>query len=213
MEMNTRIQVEHAITEMVTGIDLVKAQIRIAAGETLSLRQRDVRPRGQAIECRVYAEDPASNFAPSPGTIERLRLPGGIGIRNDCGVDEGAEVSIHYDPMISKLVAWGTTRAEAVERMRRAVGEYEVRGVATNLPFHRWILEHPRFLAGDFDTNFIAEELRGIDEELDEGAVRAALAAAALATRKREGAARPRTGRKTGGSPWKLAARREGLRG
>src|SRR5206468_5337001 len=121
LEMNTRIQVEHPITEMVTGVDLVRTQIEVAAGEPLPFRQEDIRQRGSAIECRVYAEDPDNGFLPAPGKITHLREPGGLGIRNDTGVYEGFEVSIYYDPMISKLIAWGTTRAEAIARMERAL--------------------------------------------------------------------------------------------
>ena len=121
LEMNTRLQVEHPVTEMVTGVDLVQAQIRIAQGEPLALRQEDLALRGHAIECRVYAEDPDAGFLPSPGRILALRAPAGPGVRDDSGVDEGATVPIHYDPLVSKLVAWGETRADAISRMRRAV--------------------------------------------------------------------------------------------
>ena len=215
LEMNTRIQVEHPITEMVTGIDLVQAQIRIAAGERLPWRQEDIRQRGHAIECRIYAEDPAT-FFPSPGTISRLRVPGGIGIRDDAGVYEGAEVTVHYDPMISKLVAWGTDRDEAIRRMRRALAEYRIQGLASNLPFHRWVLRSPRFLAGDYDTSFVTQEYRGLGSpDLDDGDPEAvAIAAAAVAMLERQQAA---TGRAAAparaASPWRDAARREGLRG
>lgn len=215
LEMNTRIQVEHAITEMVTGIDLVKAQIQVAAGAPLPFRQSDITPRGHAIECRVYAEDPFNGFLPSPGKIERLEAPSGIGIRNDSGVYEGAEVTVYYDPMISKLIAWGTSREEAIARMDRAIDEYRVHGVVTNLAFHAWILRQPRFLAGDFDTNFIAQEFQHLDAPPRGKQFQAALAAATLAHQAREralrlsapgqGTARP--------SAWKTVGRREGLRG
>jgi acetyl-CoA carboxylase, biotin carboxylase subunit len=159
MEMNTRIQVEHPVTEMVTGIDLVRTQIEIAAGAKLPFKQEDLAQRGWAIECRVYAEDPAAGFAPAPGKIETMRFPSGPGVRNDAGVYAGAEVPIFYDPMISKLVAWGATRSEAIDRMRRALGEYVIAGeLRTNLDFHRWMMIQPRFLKGDFDTNFISQE-------------------------------------------------------
>src|SRR5258706_12848133 len=158
LEMNTRLQVEHAVTERVVGIDLVKAQIEVADGGYLPWRQRHIKPTGHAIECRIYAEDPENDFMPCPGRIEGLRLAEGLGVRNDCGVYEGAEVPIHYDPMIAKLIVWGEDRVEAIVRMRRALREYQVRGIKTNIPFHQWILRHPRFMAGDFNTGFIDEE-------------------------------------------------------
>ena len=160
LEMNTRLQVEHAVTESVVGIDLVKAQIEVAAGGYLPWRQRHITPTGHAIECRIYAEDPENDFMPYPGKIEGLRLPEGLGVRNDCGVYEGAVVPIYYDPMIAKLIIWGENRVEAILRMRRALREYEVRGIKTNLPFHQWILRHPRFMAGDFNIGFIDDEYR-----------------------------------------------------
>jgi acetyl-CoA carboxylase biotin carboxylase subunit len=165
LEMNTRIQVEHPVTELVTGVDLVKAQIEIAAGERLTLQQKDIQQRGWAVECRIYAEDPAREFFPSPGKIEILRVPGGNGIRDDSGVYEGWDVPIFYDPMISKLCAYGRTRSEAIQRMLRALQEYTVEGIVTNIPFHRWALQHPRFTAGDIDTGFIEKEFHGLPEE------------------------------------------------
>ncbi|MGH9945200.1 MAG: acetyl-CoA carboxylase biotin carboxylase subunit [Pyrinomonadaceae bacterium] len=156
LEMNTRLQVEHPVTEMVTGIDLVREQIMVAAGQPLSFTQDDVRFDGHAVECRVYAEDPDNNFMPSPGRITSLRLPAGPHVRDDGGVYPGAEVSIYYDPMISKLATWGRTRAEAIERMRRALAEYAVGGIKTTLPFFREIMRDEEFLAGRLDTSFIA---------------------------------------------------------
>jgi acetyl-CoA carboxylase, biotin carboxylase subunit len=159
MEMNTRIQVEHPVTELVTGVDLVRTQIEIAAGAKLPFKQEDLKQRGWAIECRIYAEDPAAGFVPAPGKIESLRFPSGPGVRNDAGVYAGSEVPIFYDPMISKLATWGATRSEAIDRMRRALSEFVIAGeLRTNLDFHRWIVTHPRFLKGDFDTNFISQE-------------------------------------------------------
>ncbi|MFZ0890514.1 MAG: acetyl-CoA carboxylase biotin carboxylase subunit, partial [Candidatus Binataceae bacterium] len=161
LEMNTRIQVEHPVTEMVTGLDLVKLQIQIAAGEPLPFKQEDLHQRGWAIECRIYAEDPANGFAPSPGRITAIRFPDGPGVRNDAGVYWGAEVPVFYDPIISKLITWGRDRKEAIERMRRALGEFLIAGdLSTNLDFHRWLMTHPRFIAGDFDTDFISQEYR-----------------------------------------------------
>src|SRR2546425_1797149 len=156
LEMNTRLQVEHPVTELVTGIDLVREQINVAAGATLSFKQEDVRCRGHAVECRVYGEDPEDNFFPSPGRIAHLRIPSGPGIRDDSGVVEGAEVSIHYDPMISKLAAWGRTRAEAIDRMRRALDEYTIGGIKTTLSFFREIVRDEEFIAARLDTGFIS---------------------------------------------------------
>jgi acetyl-CoA carboxylase, biotin carboxylase subunit len=156
LEMNTRLQVEHPVTEMVYGVDLVAWQISIARGEPLSMSQAelDARRRGAAVECRVYAEDP-ERFLPSPGTITHLRVPGGPYVRDDSGVYEGWTVPVHYDPLLSKLVTWGDDRTQALARMRRALDEYMVRGIRTNLMFHRRVMRHPDFVAGDYDTGFI----------------------------------------------------------
>jgi acetyl-CoA carboxylase biotin carboxylase subunit len=155
LEMNTRLQVEHPVTELVTGIDLVREQINVAAGQPLSFTQDDIEWRGHAIECRVYAEDPDNNFLPSPGRITHLRTPAGPNVRDDGGVYQGAEVSIYYDPMISKLAAWGRTRDEAIARLRRALAEYTVGGIKTTLPFFREIVRDAEFIAGQLDTGFI----------------------------------------------------------
>lgn len=157
LEMNTRLQVEHPITEMVTGVDLVKSQIEIAAGLPLSLRQEDIQPKGFALECRIYAEDPDNDFIPSPGKIVYLRTPsGGLGIRDDNGVYEGYVVPLEYDPLISKLITWGSTRNEAIQRMLRALSEYHICGIKTTIPFFRRILLNPKFGAGEYDTHFIS---------------------------------------------------------
>jgi acetyl-CoA carboxylase biotin carboxylase subunit len=189
LEMNTRLQVEHPVTEMVTGEDLVKLQIRIARGERLPFRQEDLRQRGHAIECRVYAEDPDQGFLPSPGRIQALRLPGGPGVRDDSGVYEGYEVPVHYDPLISKLVACGYSRRDAILRMRRAVSEYRVIGIKTTLAFFERVLHHPAFVAGDFDTSFVdtvfADADRARERRLD-----VAVAAAALSAFRERQAAR-----------------------
>jgi acetyl-CoA carboxylase, biotin carboxylase subunit len=213
LEMNTRIQVEHPITEMVTGVDLVRTQIEVAAGAPLPFRQEDIRQRGSAVECRVYAEDPDNGFLPAPGKITHLREPGGLGIRNDTGVYEGFEVSIYYDPMISKLIAWGATRAEAIARMERALSEYVIHGPTTNIEFHRWILRHPRFRAGDFDTRFIQQEFRELPPQ-GKGLERVALAAAAIAALNGDGSRPSGAAARSAAaaSPWRAAARREGLR-
>jgi acetyl-CoA carboxylase biotin carboxylase subunit len=186
LEMNTRIQVEHPVTELVTGLDLVKLQIHVAAGEPLPFAQEQLRQRGWALECRVYAEDPAAGFAPAPGKIETMHLPDGPGIRVDAGVSAGSEVPIFYDPMICKLITWGHDRNEAVARMRRALDEFRITGdLVTNLDFHRWLVRHPRFLNGDFDTGFISQEYQGQAGGPDHDSVRQAaiLAAAFIASR------------------------------
>lgn len=164
MEMNTRIQVEHPVTEMVTGIDLVKEQLLIASGERLSIEQKDVHMNGWAIECRINAEDPLNNFAPSPGKLRGYRSPGGIGIRVDSGVHTRYTIPATYDPMISKLVAWGRTRDEAIQRMRRALYEYVIVGVSTNIPFHKAVMENKRFQSGDLGTHFITQETTLLDD-------------------------------------------------
>lgn len=216
LEMNTRIQVEHPVTELVTGVDLVKAQIEIAAGEHLTLHQADIKQRGWAIECRIYAEDPARDFFPSPGRIEVLRTPGGSGIRDDSGVYEGWEVPIFYDPMISKLCTHASTRGEAIQRMLRALQEYTVEGIITNIPFHRWALQHPRFMRGDLDTGFIAQEYHGLAFEEDALHQEVLLAAAALAAYHKDQAVQrtlPATaGRVAQASAWRSAGWRGALR-
>jgi acetyl-CoA carboxylase, biotin carboxylase subunit len=183
LEMNTRLQVEHPVTEMVWGVDLVKEQLRIARGEKLSFTQDELRPLGHAIECRIYAEDPARKFAPSPGLIRYLNLPEGPGVRNDNGVYAGYTVPVFYDPMLSKLIAHGKTRDEAIGRMRRALAEYRVDGIMTTIPFFTFIMEHPDFAAARFDTSFIDRILPTIDfTRAAEGPqFDAAVAAAAIA--------------------------------
>jgi len=187
LEMNTRLQVEHPVTELVTGVDLVREQITVAAGRPLSFTQEDVSWTGHAVECRVYAEDPEQNFMPSPGRLTHLRVPSGPNVRDDGGVYAGAEVSIHYDPMISKLATWGRTRAEAVERMRRALAEYEVGGIKTTIPFFREVMHDEEFLSGRLDTGFVARFMErrrsraGADEEEEARRRDLARVAAALA--------------------------------
>jgi acetyl-CoA carboxylase, biotin carboxylase subunit len=183
LEMNTRLQVEHPVTELVTGVDLVRAQLRIAAGESLGFTQDDVQLRGAAIECRIYAEDAEQNFMPSPGRITRLRTPSGPGIREDSGVYNGYEVPIYYDPLLAKLSVWGATRAEAIERLERALDEYQIDGIKTTIPFFKTIIKHEQFIAGDLDTGFIArnwqppaaEEAAVNDEVTDLAALLAAI--------------------------------------
>ncbi|WP_127836832.1 acetyl-CoA carboxylase biotin carboxylase subunit [Clostridium prolinivorans] len=160
MEMNTRIQVEHPITEMVTGIDLVKEQIKIASGEELNIKQEDIKITGHAIECRINAENPQKGFRPSPGKIERMHIPGGLGVRLDSAVYQGYVIPSAYDSMIGKLIVHGKTREEAINRMKRALGEFVIEGIDTNIDFQFTILSNPKFVSGDFDTSFIAKELK-----------------------------------------------------
>ncbi len=182
LEMNTRLQVEHPVTELVTGIDLVREQINVAWGEKLSFTQAEIKMNGHAIECRVYAEDPENNFLPSPGMITRLRLPQGSGVRDDGGIYEGSEISIYYDPMISKFAVYGRNRAEAIDRMRRALQEYEVGGIKTTLPFFREVVEDAEFIEGKLDTGFIGRfNERKKAREISETERDMALIAAALA--------------------------------
>jgi acetyl-CoA carboxylase biotin carboxylase subunit len=155
LEMNTRLQVEHPVTELVTGLDLVQWQLRIAAGEPLTIRQEDVRWSGSAIECRIYAEDPASGFLPSPGKIAALREPSGPGIRLDSGVYQGWNVPLEYDPLLAKLAAWAPSRETAIARMQRALDEYVIGGIRTNRAFFKDVLDDAKFVAGDLSTAFL----------------------------------------------------------
>ena len=163
LEMNTRLQVEHPITEMITGIDLCKEMIRSAAGYVLPFNQEDVKLHGHALECRIYAEDPDNKFLPTPGKIRALRVPGGPWVRDESGMYEGLDVPIHYDPMLSKLVVWGSTRERAITRMLRALSEYAVTGIKTTISFHARVLRNPKFLAGDVDTTFIDTQFQPAD--------------------------------------------------
>ncbi len=161
MEMNTRLQVEHPVTELVTGIDLVKLQIRIAAGEPLGMKQRDIELTGHAMECRINAESPYANFRPSPGTVRDLHFAGGPGIRVDSHVYSGYVISPHYDSMIGKLIAFGKDRKECIARMRRALAETEVEGIDTTIPYHLEIMAHPDFVKGGIDTSFVGRMKAG----------------------------------------------------
>ncbi len=177
LEMNTRLQVEHPVTELVTGVDIVQEQLRIARGRRLSLRQEDVAIKGWAIECRINAEDPYNNYLPSTGVISTSQLPTGPGVRVDTGVFPGFEITPYYDPMISKLICYGNTRGEAVLRMRRALEEYRIAGVKTNIPFHQHMMDSHRFMSGQFDTKFVEERFSMSSREAPH-----ALEAAILAT-------------------------------
>ncbi len=215
LEMNARLQVEHPITEVLTGVDLVQWQIRIARGERLTLvPERLLAPRGHAMECRIYAEDPDAGFLPSPGRITALRVPGGPGIRDDGGVDEGGEVPPFYDAMISKLVAWGDDRGHAIARMRRALREYEVRGIRTTVSFFRWLLEQPAFVAGEFHTGFLDEllhERQGRPFATAEASLDEVAAIAAALLQASAPAPRPAPGAPLSG--WTQQARIDGLGG
>jgi acetyl-CoA carboxylase biotin carboxylase subunit len=209
LEMNTRLQVEHAVTELVTGIDLVQEQISVANGEQLSFSQEDISIRGHAIECRIYAEDPENNFLPSPGKITRLRIPQGGGVRDDGGVYEGSEVSIYYDPMISKLCVHGRNRQDALNLMRRALREYEVVGIKTTLPFFREVMEDSEFIEGKIDTGFIeAFNKRRKKPEADDVSRDMALIASAVAySEKQKTASNSVENQGTSQSRWKLSGR------
>ena len=158
MEMNTRIQVEHGVTEMITGIDLMKEQISVAAGEELSFTQEDVKVNGCALECRINAEDPSMNFVPCPGKVENYLAPGGIGLRIDSAVYPGYVISPFYDSMVSKVIAWGRNREEAISRMKRALNEFTIEGVKTTIPFHKKLMDNETFITGNFNTKFLEIE-------------------------------------------------------
>ncbi len=210
MEMNTRLQVEHAVTEMVYGVDLVKAMIDIAGGGKVPWTQDQIVARGHAIECRIIAEDPSRNFMPAPGTIRALRAPAGPGVRYDGGVYGGFTVPVHYDPLLAKLITWGGDRNEAAARMTRALDELRVDGVKTSAAFHRRVMTHPAFLAGELHTGFLEEhpELMspGTDPWLSEVAVLAA-AVAHFRRLERESQRAPQADTSGGSSAWKRRAR------
>jgi acetyl-CoA carboxylase biotin carboxylase subunit len=209
MEVNARIQVEHPVTEMVTGHDLVRAQILIAAGEPLPMRQDRLRPRGWAIECRVLAEDPVSGFLPCPGRITDVRLPAGPGIRVDTALRPGDEVSLHYDALIAKVIAWGRDRHEAIRRMRRALDECVVGGIRTTVPLSREILADPEFQDGRIDIAYLDRRLPHLLERLREPGPDALVAAAAAAAFACEqDAARRPAAPEAALSPWTAAGRR-----
>ncbi|HEY2498017.1 MAG TPA: acetyl-CoA carboxylase biotin carboxylase subunit [Candidatus Angelobacter sp.] len=220
LEMNTRLQVEHPVTELVTGLDLVHLQMRIACGEKLPFRQEDVTFRGHAIECRIYAEDPDNNFFPSPGKITSLLRPSGPGVREDSGVYQDWKVPLDYDPMLSKLIIHAADRPSAIARMRRALDEYFVGGIKTNLSLFRRILEHPDFVAGRIDTGFLDRLLTAHAAAPDPAnglaeiaAVCAALfAATAQSTNGINDVSKSGSGRSPGVSAWKRVARTEGVR-
>ena len=210
LEVNTRLQVEHPVTEMVTGLDLVALQIKIAAGEKLPFVQEDIKLSGHAIECRINAEDPAQNFFPSSGTIDVYREPAGPGVRVDSGVYGGWEVSLFYDPLLAKLICWGPDRNTAINRMRGALEEFRIFGIAANTPFHEALLTHRRFNEGDFSTLFLEEEKQLPD--LRNSGLEAALVGAVLYKEIKMEKTRPVVSASRAGSAWKEEARRAALR-
>jgi acetyl-CoA carboxylase biotin carboxylase subunit len=207
LEMNTRLQVEHPVTELVYGVDLVREQLRLAQGAPLTWRQEAIAPTGWAMECRIYAEDPYNSFFPSLGTVSRLRLASGPGIRNDMGVFGGYEVPRHYDPMLGKLVAFGGDRETARRRMLGALREMLVEGVRTNIAFHRWILKREEFIRGNFDTGFIETAFRGVVGVDDPDRSRAALIAAVIETYEQDHRYRASASGANSMSPWRLLGR------
>jgi acetyl-CoA carboxylase, biotin carboxylase subunit len=213
LEMNTRLQVEHPVTEIVTGIDIVCEQIRVAAGERLGYRQEDVALRGAAIECRVYAEDPANNFFPAPGKITELSEPAGPGIRNDSALYPGYEIPIHYDPLISKLISFGQDRDQALRRMLRALGEYRVGGVPTSVSFLKRLISHPEFVAGRLHNRFLEDHGLLEPEGGSDGLEVPLLAAAVCASVENEQARGPAQSSVRGSTSWWKQSARPGTYG
>jgi acetyl-CoA carboxylase, biotin carboxylase subunit len=215
LEVNARLQVEHPVTEEVTGIDLVREQVRIAAGEPLGYQQADIQRRGYAIECRIYAEDPAAGFLPSTGRLEGYRPPAGPGVRVDSGVEEDGEIGVYYDPMIAKLIVSAANREQGLQRMSRALREFLVLGVKTSIPLHRWLMAHPDVRSGRVDTDWLEREWSAtdIDALREENLETAAIAAALLIDARRPGAIAASTDHAPSGldSGWRLAARQAAL--
>jgi acetyl-CoA carboxylase biotin carboxylase subunit len=210
--MNTRLQVEHPVTEEVWGVDLAREMISIALGERLSFRAEDLTLRGHAIECRVYAEDPARGFAPSPGTVTCLRLPEGPGIRNDVGIENGSTVPIDYDPMLGKLIAHARDRAQAIARLSRALSEYEIQGVSTTLPLFRALMTDADFRSGAFDVQWLDRRLaEGLVSDPAPAAEDVALAAVGLSQQRRP-AVSGGNGAAARASAWRSAAREDSMR-
>lgn len=214
LEMNTRLQVEHPVTEMVTGVDIVKEQIRIARGRQLRYKQEDILLKGWSIECRINAEDPYNNFMPSTGVLTHIIPPTGPGVRIDTGVYPGFEITPYYDSLISKLIVWGETRAEAILRMRRALEEYRILGVHTNIPFHQRLMDSHRFMAGQFDTRFVEERfsLENAQESVETHPEIAAIIAAVVAHRQTRRAAQLFRHSERDTSNWKWLGRWERMR-
>jgi acetyl-CoA carboxylase biotin carboxylase subunit len=211
LEMNTRLQVEHPVTELITGIDIVKEQIHIASGEELSLKQASITMNGAAIECRISAEDPENDFAPSTGRITELIEPGGPGVRVESGIYEGFEVPIYYDPLIAKLLVWAPTRQEAISRMKRALSETIIRGIKTSIPFHLIVMNNQNFISGNYDTTFIDNVLGKIKYKKENYEI-AAIAATIKKLLEEQKITEIEKKKETGINPWKLAGRQEGVR-
>ena len=213
LEMNTRIQVEHPITEMVYGVDLVREQLRVAAGQKVSFVQADVIPRGHAIECRITSEDPYNGFLPRTGTVEHFEVPGGPGVRWDGGIGVGSEVGLHYDPLVGKLIVWGEDRQRAIERMLRAIDEFVLVGLPTSIPFHRSVMGEPSFVSGEYDIGYLeqhGDELLQVRQDDLDGAIITAVLAEHRSRRLPKSKASedsPETG-----SNWTRIAREETLR-
>ncbi len=217
LEMNTRLQVEHPVTELVYGVDLVREQLRIAAGEPMTCPGRPMRPRGHAIECRITSEDPFADFLPATGRIEYLHPPSGPGVRWDGGVETGSEVSLYYDSLVGKLIAWGETRERSIRRMRRALDELVIAGIPTSQPFHRRVMEEAEFVSGEYDVGYldrVGDAL--LSPEIDASELEQVAIAAALAEDEARAAAVPIAGGTDGGpaeSAWLQMARLRALRG
>jgi len=216
LESNTRLQVEHPVTEMVTGVDLAKEQIKIASGMRLTYKQEDIIRKGSSIECRIYAEDPDNNFLPSVGTVHSYVEPSGPGVRVDSGLSEGLEISLYYDPLIAKLLTWGNDRNEAIERMKRALSEYRISGVATTIPFHLSVMNNERFKQGKIHTHFIEEETEKgqlmMGSESDDVLEAVAVFSALSDYQDKKGTKALLSKPKSKENPWKIEGRRMGLR-
>jgi acetyl-CoA carboxylase biotin carboxylase subunit len=213
LEMNARLQVEHPITEMVTNLDLVRAQLRIAAGEKLDdILPKDRAPKGHSVECRIYAEDPDMDFMPSPGKVRKCRSPEGNWVRVDSAVYSGSTISVYYDPMIAKLITWGRDREDAILRMERALKEYQIVGVKTNIAFHEAVLSHPMFRKGNYDTGFIERSMAELKRKSHEGYDDIAALATAVHQLQKKSFSVVSSSGASSVSAWKLAARKEGMR-
>ncbi|MFQ6032977.1 MAG: acetyl-CoA carboxylase biotin carboxylase subunit [Candidatus Zixiibacteriota bacterium] len=218
LESNTRLQVEHPVTEMVTGVDIAKEQIKIASGMKLDYKQEDIRWKGSAIECRIYAEDPDNNFLPSVGMVHSYLEPSGPGVRVDSGLYEGIDISLYYDPLIAKLLTWGNDRNEAIQRMKRALSEYHISGIATTIPFHIRVMKNEKYQKGEISTHFIEEEIEKTKVSEDSEKVDEAIAvfSALLDYQKKKTikttASLSRSKPKYKDSHWKIEGRRMGMR-
>jgi len=207
LEMNTRLQVEHPVTELITGIDIVKEQFKIAAGQRLSIKQDGIRMNGAAIECRISAEDPENNFAPSTGRIVEIIEPGGPGVRIDSGVYEGFEVPIYYDPLIAKLLVWATSRDQVIKRAKRALKEYSIRGIKTSIPFHILVMNTPEFIKGEYDTTFIDKVLGKVEYKKHHYEIAAIASVIAKTLQEEKATLASAKTTQSGINSWKMAGR------